>query len=98
MTNYQIINVETLKSLLDQKKINLIDVREVYEYEEHHIQEVVNIPLSVLSEHTDQLNKDGHYYIICRSGNRSGQACQYLSDLGIKTTNVDGGMLDWEAL
>lgn len=98
MINYQRINVETLKALLDQKKINLIDVREVYEYEENHIPEAVNIPLSVLAENTDQFNKDEHYHIICRSGNRSGQASEYLSGLGIKTTNVDGGMLDWEAL
>lgn len=98
MTNYQRINVEALKSLLDQKKINLIDVREVYEYEENHIPEAVNIPLSVLAENTNQFNKDEHYHIICKSGNRSGQCSEYLSGLGIKTTNVDGGMLDWEAL
>ncbi|RAI81143.1 rhodanese-like domain-containing protein [Macrococcoides goetzii] len=98
MTNYQTINVETLQSLLNQKEINLIDVREVYEYEDNHIPEAVNIPLSVLVENTDQFKKEEHYHIICRSGNRSGQACQYLSGLGIATTNVDGGMLDWEAL
>ncbi|TDM45576.1 rhodanese-like domain-containing protein [Macrococcoides goetzii] len=93
MTNYQTINVETLKTSLENENINLIDVREVYEYEE-----AVNIPLSVLVENTNYFNKDDHYHIICRSGNRSGQACQYLSGLGIATTNVDGGMLDWEAL
>ncbi|TDM48638.1 rhodanese-like domain-containing protein [Macrococcoides goetzii] len=98
MTNYQTINVETLKTSLENENINLIDVREVYEYEDNHIPEAVNIPLSVLVENTNYFTKDDHYHIICRSGNRSGQACQYLSGLGIATTNVDGGMLDWEAL
>ncbi|WP_414048994.1 rhodanese-like domain-containing protein [Macrococcus animalis] len=98
MTNYQTINVNTLKSLLTDESINLIDVREVHEYEANHIDESINIPLSVLSEQTNQFKKDEHYHIICRSGNRSGQACQYLSGLGIETTNIDGGMLDWESL
>lgn len=97
MENYQTINVETLKNLLDSENINLIDVREVFEYDENHIPQAINIPLSVLRENTDKFKKDEHYHIICRSGNRSGQACQYLSVLGIETTNVDGGMLDWEA-
>jgi len=50
MTNYQTINVETLKTSLENENINLIDVREVYEYEDNHIPEAVNIPLSVLVE------------------------------------------------
>ncbi|WP_414045255.1 rhodanese-like domain-containing protein [Macrococcus equi] len=98
MTNYQTINVETLKSLINQKDINLIDVREVNEYEANHISQAKNIPLSVLEYNIDKFNKDEHYYIICRSGNRSGQACHYLSNFDIETTNIDGGMLDWEAL
>jgi rhodanese-related sulfurtransferase len=40
--------------------------------------------------------KDEEVIIYCRSGNRSGQACQILEQVGFKNTvNVTGGMLDW---
>ncbi|MCE4956575.1 rhodanese-like domain-containing protein [Macrococcoides caseolyticum] len=98
MENFQTIDVETLKTLLDSENINLIDVREVFEYDDNHIDQAINIPLSVLGENTDQFDRNQHYHIICRSGNRSAHACQYLSGLGIETTNIEGGMIDWEAI
>ena len=43
------------------------------------------------------LDKDKTYYIYCRSGNRSGQACAMMSENGFKTlNNLAGGMIAWE--
>ena len=34
--------------------------------------------------------------LICRSGNRSGQACEYLSLKGFtRLYNMEGGLLEW---
>ena len=35
------------------------------------------------------------YFLICRSGNRSGNVAHYLQDQGYKVVNMEGGMLDW---
>ena len=44
----------------------------------------------------EKLDKSKNYYIYCRSGNRSGQACLLLDGLGINNTfNLIGGMLAW---
>ncbi|MBL7471610.1 rhodanese-like domain-containing protein [Robertkochia sediminum] len=45
----------------------------------------------------EKLDKNKHYYVYCRSGNRSGKACEIMNQLGIpEAYNLMGGMLDWE--
>jgi rhodanese-related sulfurtransferase len=45
----------------------------------------------------EKLDQDKAYYIYCRSGNRSGQACMIMDQLGFaKTVNLIGGMLEWD--
>ncbi|UBH09053.1 rhodanese-like domain-containing protein [Macrococcus armenti] len=93
------ITVNSLKQLLEQSaEIKLIDVREIEEFEAGHINEAINIPLSELDQHVDKFNKEDDYIIICRSGNRSGMACDYLNQFEINTTNVQGGMIEWTRL
>lgn len=42
------------------------------------------------------LDKSKNYYVYCRSGNRSGQACQIMEQLGFENAyNLEGGMLEW---
>lgn len=45
-----------------------------------------------------QLDKSKTYLIYCRSGNRSGQACNYMAQQGFtgQLYNLDGGMMAWE--
>lgn len=93
------ITVKSLKQLLEQNaEVQLIDVREIDEFEAGHIEEAKNIPLSELDQHISDFNTEDDYIIICRSGNRSGMACDYLQQFDIKTTNVQGGMIEWKRL
>ena len=42
--------------------------------------------------------KEQEIIVYCRSGNRSGQACLILEQLGFTNiVNLAGGMLDWQA-
>lgn len=44
----------------------------------------------------ESLDKSKNYYIYCRSGNRSGQTCLLMKQLGFQNTyNLIGGMNDW---
>ncbi len=44
------------------------------------------------------LDKDKTYFVYCRSGNRSGQACAFMAQNGFDHTpvNLAGGMMAWE--
>ncbi|RXK18495.1 rhodanese-like domain-containing protein [Macrococcus sp. DPC7161] len=93
------ITVNSLNNLLKQEAdIQLIDVREKDEFIVDGIDKAKNIPLSELDQHLDQFDQESEYIIICRSGNRSGMACEYLTSKGIHTTNVQGGMIEWNRL
>ena len=41
------------------------------------------------------INKNKHYYIICRNGSRSSVASKALSECGYNVTNVVGGIMRW---
>jgi len=74
-----------------------VDVREPDEFREGHIEQMKNYPLSMLSEDYASLPQDKPLVIICRSGNRSEQAVEFLEQEGFDDLiNVEGGMLDWE--
>ena len=44
----------------------------------------------------ENIDKSKKYYVYCRSGARSGQACQVMNSIGInETNNLSGGILEW---
>lgn len=77
-------------------KLNIIDVREDEEVAMGKIPEAKHIPLGQIPDRLDELDKNEHYYMVCRSGGRSGNACEYLIQSGYSVTNMVGGMLEWE--
>ena len=45
----------------------------------------------------EELDKSKNYYVYCRSGGRSGQACSIMSQLGFENAfNLLGGIMNWE--
>lgn len=74
----------------------LIDVREADEFAAGHAASAKLIPLSEFTSRVSELDTDRDIYLICRSGNRSGQACQYLEQAhGVEAINVAGGTMAW---
>lgn len=63
-----------------QKGAQIIDVREPGEYTSGHLPGAVNIPLGQLPNRTDEVKEP--VVLVCASGNRSGQAAQYLAEQG----------------
>ena len=95
----QLISVSEVRERMSKgEKLNLVDVREVSEHDEFNIGGIL-MPLGKFQAmELDQLEtlKDQELICYCRSGNRSGQACQILDMLGFTNTkNLEGGMLAW---
>lgn len=44
----------------------------------------------------ESLDKSKNYYVYCRSGARSGQACMLMDTKGLNTFNLMGGMMMWD--
>ncbi|MBM7647470.1 rhodanese-related sulfurtransferase [Bacillus ectoiniformans] len=81
--------------VIDQKDVNIIDVREAAEVAQGKIPGAVNIPLGLLEFRMHELDKSKEYVMVCRSGGRSGQASQFLEGHGFKVINMDGGMMSY---
>ena len=87
----KVINVNDIDNLIG--KIDLIDIREPYEYKTGSIKSAKNILMGdLLNDPEKYLNKDKEYHIVCQSGGRSSTACNKLRGLGFDVVNVAGGV------
>lgn len=73
--------------------IEIIDVREPYEFKARALKGARNIPMQTLLRNPEKyLNKDKQYYLICQSGSRSSMCSRKLRTDGYSVINVAGGM------
>ncbi|WP_342561095.1 rhodanese-like domain-containing protein [Paenibacillus sp. FSL R7-0345] len=86
---------EVAEQIETGKSLNLLDVRELAEWLEGHVEGAKHIPLSQLVERQKELDLDQEIIIMCRSGNRSGLACELLHEKGYKVVNMTGGLNEW---
>lgn len=78
-----------------QADFTLLDVRELHEYEICNIEGVL-IPMQTLPDRLNELNKDQHIVVHCRSGGRSSKVKDYLLANGFsKVSNLTGGIMAW---
>jgi rhodanese-related sulfurtransferase len=78
----------------------LLDVRTQEEVDEGKIPKALHIDIyngqGFINE-VDALDKSKNYYVYCRSGGRSAQACLIMNKLGFKNTyNLIGGFSQWK--
>ena len=82
-----------MKDYLDNEVYDLIiDVREIHEYENGHVKGATNIPLGTINNY--EQNKDKKIAVYCRSGHRSGIACDILQKKGYTDVTNIGGVID----
>lgn len=80
--------------------VQLLDVREAAEYEGPlgHLDGAMLLPLGVLAERLEGLDRSRPLVTVCRSGTRSARAALMLSQAGFDAVaNLAGGMLRWRA-
>ena len=86
--------------ITSQKEMVLLDVREVFEFEEGHLTGAMNLPWTsgVLEAQFSTLPTDKPIVVTCRSGNRSNSAANFLTDKGFTPVyDMLGGFLAWES-
>ena len=72
----------------------IVDVREKNEFNQGHLVNAVNIPLSELRDRVDEIPKDRTVYLHCRSSQRSYNAVMALQNLGYdNVVNISGSFL-----
>jgi len=80
------------------EKLNVIDVREVWEHQENNIGGL-NIPLGTVPTRLGELEsmKELEVIVYCRTGNRSGKVKQFLQQQGFnKVRNLVGGIEEYQ--
>ena len=86
--------------LKDDANAVILDVRNEDEFSEGIIPGAINIDIykgQGFIYAIEELDKSKNYYVYCRSGGRSGQACSIMSQLGFENTyNLLGGIMNWE--
>lgn len=77
----------------------ILDVRTEDECTEGMIPEAINIDIykgQGFIYSLEELDKSKNYYVYCRSGARSAQACSIMNQLGFENAyNLLGGMMEW---
>lgn len=94
--NIKEVDVFTLKEWLENDDLQLIDVREPYEYEIAHLNGEL-IPQSEILENVGKVSSSTKVVIHCRSGKRSADVIELLQDkYGFQNLyNLEGGILEW---
>ncbi len=97
--NYKDVTPSEFKTLMTEiEDAILVDVRTPEEHQAGNLPNslLIDFRQSDFLQHWSDLDKDKTYLIYCRSGARSGSACQMLSKHGFtKLYNLAGGFMSW---
>ena len=78
----------------------ILDVRTEDEFNDGYIENALNIDINKgqgFIYAVDELDKSKNYYVYCKAGARSAQACQIMNQMGFENTyNLDGGFMNWK--
>lgn len=94
------VDTGTVRAWLAQDRpLRIIDVRTPAEFEAVHIPGSYNVPLPLLREHREELAEHlDEVVLVCRSGQRAGQAHSSLAGTGLPGVHIlDGGITAWQA-
>lgn len=94
----QTIDIHQLKKILESpnKKLAVVDVRALWEWESGHIQGAIHLPLSELEERRRELLAFDTIYFYCQSGGRSHVAAEIFHNDVSESINVNGGIAAWK--
>ena len=83
--------------MLDRPDVDLIDVRDQYEWAAGRIAAARHLPLGELALHSHEFDRGRTIVFYCRTGARSAMAAEALDTAGYRAHNMAGGLTDWVA-
>ncbi len=90
------VDVATVEELRQRDDVFILDVREDSEFQSGHIPGATLVPLGQIPDRLDEVPRDKTVIAVCRSGNRSSQATDFLRQQGFDNVhNMEGGMNAW---
>lgn len=91
------IDVSSLVERIEDGRARLVDVRSPAEFEGMHVPGAYNVPLDRIEEYADELEQvEEDLVLVCRTGNRAGEAEDRLAARGVSRVRVlEGGMRAW---
>ncbi|MHB1126323.1 MAG: rhodanese-like domain-containing protein [Bacillota bacterium] len=97
VAGYSNIGVEEARELIQENPgLQIVDVREPYEFEQGHLPGSLLIPLGQLSGRMGELNQEQPVLVVCASGSRSGVAAGMLTKADFKEVyNLAPGLARW---
>ena len=86
-----------LKSLLEENRVKLVDVRLAADYEISHIPGAISIPKDELADNTEKLSKDEITVIYCYNDqcHLGAEACLILAEYDYPVMLLEGGFKTW---
>ena len=91
-------HIEEIDQLPKDGSVTLLDTRTPGEYARGHVDGFQNIPVDVLREHLDEIEKEKPVYVICQSGLRSYISTRILAGNGYDVYNFSGGFRFYDAV
>jgi rhodanese-related sulfurtransferase len=87
---------ELYEKIKDGKDVQVLDVREVSEYEGKRIKGAISAPLSRFKDSSEIFDRKCHSYIVCQAGKRAEQFARRLLEDGFANISVvEGGLKAW---
>ncbi len=86
------VSADSFSQLMDNQKLNVLDVRKPNEYTSSHLPDALNYPLADINRYFRKLDKNKVYYIHCAGGYRSMIYSSVLKSRGFdKVVDIAGG-------
>ena len=84
---------EELKN--DTRKKTVIDIRKKIDFDKETYPGAVHISWEDFEEHLDEVPKDEPVYLLCYTGEKSGEVMRDLEELGYEAHSLDGGYREY---
>ena len=91
------VSPEWVRERHEAGEIQLVDVRETYEWEAGRLAGARHVELERVASQAPTIDKDTPVVFYCRLGARSGMAANAFRRAGYDAYSMDGGITAWDA-
>ncbi|MBL4868122.1 MAG: thiosulfate sulfurtransferase GlpE [Pseudomonadales bacterium] len=95
---FKIITVGDLKSLMAEKEIAIVDVRDAMSFDQNHIEKAVHLHDGNIDFFLDETEREKPVVVYCFHGHSSKGAANYLDEQGFaEVFSLEGGYTAWQS-